>query len=43
MSDQQRVAVAGLLACGVGALAVGKRKADRQDDESDAVEVPIHG
>ncbi|AAY24933.1 ORF 7 [Haloarcula hispanica virus SH1] len=46
MTRDQKLAVAGLLAAGVGAFAAGKRKADRQDadDEDDGfVEVPIRG
>lgn len=53
MTDQQTAAVGGLLALGLGAFAVGKRKADRQCEQSrdrqhqqtgdDYVEVPIRG
>ncbi|AGC65531.1 hypothetical protein K745_gp06 [Haloarcula hispanica virus PH1] len=46
-TDQLRLAVAGLLAAGAGAFAVGKRRADRRrrddDEDSDFVEVPIRG
>jgi len=44
MTDQRRAAVGGLLALGVGAFAVGKRKADQERDDSDEfVEVPVRG
>jgi hypothetical protein len=49
MNDHRRAAVGGLLALGISAFAVGKRKAnpDRDPDDTDAledpVEVPING
>ena len=44
MSDRQKAATAGLLALGVGAFAVGKRKADRRREEDDGfVEVEVRG
>lgn len=45
MTDQQTAAVGGLLALGIGALAVGKRKADKKREErrEEAVEVPVRG
>ncbi|ALJ99669.1 hypothetical protein BGV91_gp06 [Haloarcula californiae icosahedral virus 1] len=45
MTDQRRAAVGGLLALGVGAFAVGKRKAEkkREEEADEFVEVPVRG